>query len=556
MNNLRRSGDKLTTARSLRLPSRPLHEIFEDHGQSLVSGSQQKQSSDTSKRQVSGSQKFKPAVTLEKSKVGPSTSKGGTMPTATTVSAHIELSDSQSEDEMDLLSSRRDTVDDPSTSQKRVSHSKGDTDRGHLDSNGKLHPFLKGFEPKQHIFSGLKFNKNKEVDKAKGKFPDMPLLQPTQTNSSLPASRQLASPSKNCNALASSSKSKLETSAPTRDTIYVSRPLNSKDQNSKSDSGSRASLVNHPPRENDPFEPKPVTQKFKIGPPGRRIKRVNNPEFGKQQPAQFSISKGHNSSLAVALDSVVLDVESQRNSQGRSTSRSRSRSWCSSPKITVRKPEDFPTLSPPSSPVLFKQQPNHFPPLSPLTDSKSQVDGSLRRSKPRANPFPMLSPPSKGDEAEVSRGRTVIKRMKKGKMKENGGSLFTGSDDEDDTDLPVAVSSSLKGSGNERSQLENTKKGANKKLKRFPMSAKMLQSIDSSPTTLSSPRRGKRLSKGSGDERISKRSKKERDTYVAFYLLAQTRSPCRMSPVFYLMASIEQVLTIAHSHFRRGRRVP
>jgi len=485
MNDLRRNGDDLATAPSLRLSSRPLHGIFEDHGQSLVSGSQQ---SSDSKRPVSGIQKFKPAATLEK--VGPSTSKGSTMTTATTVSAHIELSDSQSEDEMDLLS-RRDTADDPSTSQKRVSHTKKEPDRGYF-SDGKWHTFLKGFEPKEHILSSLKFNKNKGVDRVKGKFPDTALSQSTQPNSS---SRQFASPSKNCNALASSSKSKRETSTSTRDTIYVSRQPNSNDQKSKFESRSRASLVNHPPRENQSFEPKPVTQKLKTGPPTRsanlRIKRVKNPEFVIQQPTQFSTIKSQNSSLAIALDSVVLGDEGQRNIQRRSTTRSRSRSRCSSPKITVRKPEDFPTLSPPSSPALLKQQPMHFPPLSPLTDSKSKAGGFLGRSKPQASPFPMLSPPSKGEEV---RGRTVIKRIKKGK-KENGDTLFTESDDDCDTGLPIVVS----------------------RPQRFPMSAKMLHSIDSSPTTLSPPR-GKRLSKGSGDERISKRSKKERDSYVAFSL--------------------------------------
>jgi hypothetical protein len=68
------------------------------------------------------------------------------------------------------------------------------------------------------------------------------------------------------------------------------------------------------------------------------------------------------------------------------------------------------------------------------------------------------------------------------------------------------------GKGKERALPADSAKGKPKrKPKVFPMSSQMLQSIDSSPKTAA---RGKRLSKGSGDERISKRSKKERDAYV------------------------------------------
>ena len=502
MNDLHRNGDNLAAARSLRLPSRPpTHQIFEDHGQTLVSGSQQKQSS-----QVSGIKKFKPAIiTSEKSKVGPATRSINTGATARIAGsqADIELSDSQSEDEMDLLSSCREPAHYPSTSQKRIPHTQDDSDQGYLDSDGKLHQYVKGFEPKR-VYSSLRFKKNKGVDKAKGEFSDTALSQPTQPPSPFPAPRQPASG----NSHTPSSKSKRETSVFIGDTIYVNRPLSRKDPNSKPESRLPASSIKLPPREKHPSEPEPV---LKFGPPSRsahpRIKRINKPNLGNRE-TEFSARKGLDSSHLDGLDSAILNVEDQGDTKGRPMSCSSFCSGSSSPKVMARELEAFPTISPPSSPAP-KRQPKNFPPLSPLTDSKSQADGSLRRSKPQANPFPMLSPPSKGEEVEVSRGMSALKRIKgKEKMKENGdASLLMHPDDEDYAGPTIIVSSSLKdrGKGKERSQPENVTK---RRPKEFPMSTQMLQSIDSSQTTVSPPRWGKRLSKGSGDERISKRSKK------------------------------------------------
>jgi hypothetical protein len=168
----------------------------------------------------------------------------------------------------------------------------------------------------------------------------------------------------------------------------------------------------------------------------------------------------------------------------------------------------------------------------------------------------MLFPSAKGEEVEVSRGRTAIKHIRgKEKMKENGDtSLLVQPDDEDNAGSTIIISGSLKDrrKGKGPTQSEGTTKGTKRRPKEFPMSTRMLQSISSSPTTVSPPRWGKRLSRGSGDERISKRSKKERDLYV---VLSLTCISCRMSPVLYLMGSIEQIPTIAHSYLRGRRRL-
>ena len=495
MNNLRQSNKDLSTATSLRLPSRPLlHGIFEDHGRSLVSSSQQRMDSN-SRPKGSGTQKFKPATSTEKSQVAPSTRLMSRGSTKTTHSTHvdIELLDSESEDEMDLLSSRN-KADDHSTSQTRFSPAQDDVNDGFVDKDGKLHPYAKGFKPKGSVLSTLKFKKNKGIDRTKGIFSDTATSQATAP---LPASRH---PFKDANSVASSSKSRCELG----DTIYVSR---------RPTSNNDSKLA---PRENRPSEPKPVAEEPMVEASRSlrpRIKKLTNQECGKQQPDRFSTSERQTSFSSVAVDDALLDFEGHQSTKQRSPP--------SSPKVTVRRPEVFP-LSPPASPLLPKRQPEIFPHLSPLRDAKSQANGLPRYQKRHPHPFPTLSPPSKGEEVNETRGRTGFKHIKgKGKAKENQDTLFTEPEDEDDEGAAIMISAKLKSNGKGKGRgliVDNAKDRTKRKLKRFPMSTQMLQSIDSSPTIVS-PRWGKRSSEDSGDERMSKRSKKDRHMYVLWSLM-------------------------------------
>lgn len=435
-NDFRRNKVDLTTDPSLRLTSRPqLNAIFEDHGQTLVSASQKK-GSNTTKSRVSGVQKFKPAKNTESSKVTPTAwTQGRSWPKPGFDSTF------ESDDEMDLFSPQN-TADDNRTSQK--------TQDGCRDEDGKWHPYIAGFPPIAPVLSGLKFRKNKEVDKSKGNLSDTTHSQPTPSSDSL----------------CSSSKSSQG------DTIYIG-PLKSKDPNSKYAGRSQASAVKPAARQDEePFIP------MKFGPPSTsanpRIKRLNNAEGNQPKPnesfpAQKQISTRFESE---GQKSMKMGSHSSR------TSPPKSRNRCPSPKKgTVRKLEAFPFLSPPASP---KQLAENFPHLSPLAGCKLQAGEPQRRQKQQVNPFPLLSPVFRGKELEE-------RADMKGNMQENqDASLFSKS-----------------GGAKERPK---------RRPKKFPMNSQMLQSIDSSPT--SSLQGGKRLSGDSGGERKSKRSKKETDPYV------------------------------------------
>jgi len=521
-NKLNREGKDLSTTTSVRLDSRPVYPHYgglaEDHGRTLKTGLPKKNGSRS--QAPSGYPKFHSATTTSRPSSHGKTravmrpshkecdkEKDRNMAVQRsadkrTHSDAIEFSDSESDDEMDLLSSQAD-FDDPSSFQVPVSrhrlastkHTTKDAanlkgsppQRGvHVDSNGREHHYHPNFHP-SNVYSHLKFKKNKSDSKVEE------ITASSKPSSSLPPSR-LDLTGDNYGGSILESKRPHEVKA--NDNGYVKKTGSLKKANSSQTTVS-------PPRRNSQ-QAKP--QSFTLS---------DKPEFDKNnkprpRPKPRPVSK----------------KQTDQKSQLRSNSRSRSRSQGG--LVATVTPAAFPIISPPSSPFVpsSKTKTADFPSISPLRDLNPHLNHEPRRPKPLGscsrlpNPFPMVSPPPKRrEEGGEARGRTHVKRTKekeKGKLKENDVGLFSRSEGEHDKNEPSFVTSKKgKGKGKEKervSTVENERQ-QREKLNKFPMSTQMFESIDSSPPSW----QGKRSSEGgSEDERITKKSKTESDTYVAF----------------------------------------
>ncbi|KAJ3511915.1 hypothetical protein NLJ89_g3827 [Agrocybe chaxingu] len=208
--------------------------------------------------------------------------------------------------------------------------------------------------------------------------------------------------------------------------------------------------------------------------------------------------------------------------QHRSRSRSRERSRELSPECEVRVvPQPFPNLSPTSSPSK-PPCPAEFPLMSPLRESLEEEP----RHKPKSSfaripqAFPM-SPPVSKDLQDDSGEKTRVKPSGTGKEK----SLLS-----EEEDLPVVVKKRA-GKGKEKEKDTRKAKGTirvRKKLDPFPMSTQVLASIDSpsvprarSPSGSTPPSKKRPSEDGSGDDRVSKKSRK----YISELLRSPTRLP-------------------------------
>jgi len=518
-NKLNREGKDLSTTTSVRLDSRPVYPHYgglaEDHGCTLKTGLPKKNGSRS--QAPSGYQKFHSATSRPSSQgktrdVMRSSHKEGdkekdrnmAVQRSADKRAHldaIEFSDSESDDEMDLLSSQAD-FDDPSSFQEPVlrhrlastKHISKDAvnlkgsppQRGvHVDSNGREHHYHPNFHP-SNVYSHLKFKKNK-ID---SKLEEIPAS--SKPSSSLLPSR-LDLTGDNYGGTTVESKRPHEVEA--NDNGYVKKTGSLKKVNS-------SQTMESPPRRNSQ-QAKP-----------RSVTLSDQPEFDQ-----------NNKPRPRPKPRLVSKKQTDQKSQPRSNSRSRSRSQGG--LVATLTPAAFPIISPPSSPVFpsSKTKTADFPSISPLRDLNPHLNHEPRRPKPLGscsrlpNPFPMVSPPPKRrEEREEARGRTHVKRTKeKGKLKENDDvALFSRSEGaHDKNELSFVTSKKGKGKGKEKervSTVENERQ-QREKLNKFPMSTQMLESIDSSPPSW----QGKRSSEGgSEDERITKKSKTESDTYVAF----------------------------------------
>lgn len=527
-NKLNREGKDLSTTTSVRLDSRSVYSHYgalaEDHGCTLKPGSPKKNG--LRSQAPSGYQKFNSATgrrspqgkmraVLRPSNKEGDKEKGRNMVVQRSAASQdkrlysyaIEFSDSESDDEMDLLSSQADCVDDPSSFQEPVlrhrlastkhitkdaAKFKGSPSQRdvHVDSNGREHHYHPNFHP-SNVYSHLKFKKRKSDSRVEETTAS------SKPSSSLPSS-SLDLTGDNYGGSILESKRPHEAKA--NNNGYVKKTGSLKNANS-------SQTTDSPPRRNSQ-QARPQSSTLSDQP---KFDKNNKP-----RPRPRPVSKKQ------------TDQKAQLRSKSRSRSKSRGGGSSLVATFQTLTPAAFPIISPPSSPVVPpKTKTADFPSISPLRDLNPHSNHEHRRSKPLGscsrlpNPFPMVSPPPKRrEEGEEARGRTHIKRMKdKGKLKENDDvALFSRSEEEhDENELSFVTSKKGKGKGKGKekggvSTVENERQ-QREELNKFPMSTQMLESIDSSPPSW----QGKRSSEGgSEDERIMKKSKTELDTYVAF----------------------------------------
>lgn len=503
-----RKGGVLSTAAGSDVRISKRHDagaLFEDFGTTLQTDSQNKRNP-TVKRN-----KFTPSITKTSysqtvTRQGTNNGRGGTgtnssrktaSPDTRSRSDTIELSDSESDDELDLLS-QKSSRPDPSTLQQRppsmssTSHGVRSNERVFQDAQGKKHPYHKDFQPRN--LTGMKFNKIKEANQV-AKTPQ------TSSQTSLPSPKSSLPLSHEDNSGGLMHSKRFQQSR-MGDTVYVNHI------------GTQSRTTTHSKHGNIPLfsttseSPTPTTNE--------------PPRKSQPKPRPIGRSAHSRSQINPTSSVTVLNMLPVGSSPPRSKSPSRPRSQCLSPKATVKQPAAFPVPTPPTSPVTrSKKKKTNLLPISPLKESNSD---DSRWSKPQASssrlpePFPVPSPYNRRkDEMDDWRGRTRPKVSKeKGQMKENeDGGLFTEPEDDSPT---TTASKSMKGKGKETERLTaivKGKDGKSKKPRKFPMSTQMLESIGSSPDP--GLRRGKRSpDRGSDNDRVKKRSKTEEDSYVAF----------------------------------------
>lgn len=439
----------------------------------------------------------------------------------------VVLNDSESPDEIDFLSSQAEEEEDDDDfhdiKKKKRGQSQGKKGKdvpepAFVDEQGKQHAYDPKFPPKKQ-FAGLKFTKTKKTEQA----ADSSLVTISKESEKEQYLEQISTRASHLNK--DTSKSTPTTSKTTEygdDVVYVS-PLSGKNANSNRRTSPIPSRI-HKKLPSNTAQPRPVPRPKNGGRPApfslnSQPKSTCEPRSSQTNPP---------SSSTAPLDMMPVDTSSQT-----SVALEQYRTWSESPERSEQKaePDDFPNLSPPSSPASRKQiTVDDFPFVSPLSGTKIPAE----TIKPHASssrmpvPFPMPSPQSKTDGKPKTKPYIQANQEKdKGKGKSKVQiSLF--SEEEDAVDLKAS----------EKRKREKKARKLEKKAEAFPMSTQVLATIRSPsvpPTWSSSPpgpsRSGKRTSEGgSDDERISKRSRTQRDAYVSF--LFQHFSFSLMVPVW------------------------
>ncbi|KIM44795.1 hypothetical protein M413DRAFT_362806 [Hebeloma cylindrosporum] len=424
----------------------------------------------------------------------------------------IVLGDSESSDEIDFLSSQaegeEDDLHDRKKKKRELQAKKGKNvpEAAFVDEQGKQHAYDPKFPPKKK-FAGLKFTKTKKTEQA-------------SDNSMVPISRdsekeqyleQKSTRTSHLNKdMAKSTATTSKSAEGDDDVVYVS-PLSGKSANSNRRTSPIPSRVHR-------RLPSNTTQ-----PPSAQPRPVPRPKNG-GRPVPFPLNSEHKStyeprssqtnapsSSAAPLNMMPIDTSSQT-----TVALERYRTWSESPERSEKKAEldDFPHLSPPSSPARKRITVGDFPFVSPLGGTKTRAEPmkSHASSSRLPVPFPMPSPQSKTDDRPKGKPYIQPSQAKdKGKGK-NKVQIGPCSEEEDAGGLKAS----------EKRKREKKAKKLEKKADPFPMSTQVLASIRSPsvpPTWSSSPagpsRSGKRTSEGgSDDERISKRSRTERDALL------------------------------------------
>jgi len=442
--------------------------------------------------------------------------------------ATVVLTDSGSPDEIDFLSSSQAEEEEDFYDMKKKpgqSQAKGKDvhEAAFMDEQGKQHAYDPKFPPKKQ-FAGLKFKKTRNteqsvdnslvpISKEGGKEQYLEQKSTRVSHLNKDTTKPITTTSKATkydddvvyvrNKDTAKSLTTTKTTEYDDDIVYVS-PLSGKSANSNRRTSPIPSRIDKkiPP---SATQPRPVPLP-KDG--GRHSPFLLNSEPNSTYQPRSSQTNS-SSSLAAPLNMMPVDSSSQT-SVGLAFE-SRYRTWSESPERSVQKaePDDFPDLSPPSLPASRKRiTVNDFPFVSPLGGTKIRAEPI----KPHASssrlpvPFPMPSPQSKRDKPKANPHIQAKDKGKSSKSKVQA-SLFS---EEEDTGDPKA---------SEKREREKKARKLEKKAKAFPMSTQVLASIRSPsvPSTWSSSPaapsgRGKRTSEGgSDDERISKRSRTERD---------------------------------------------
>lgn len=507
--NLNREGKDLTNATEMRLSQRPLGlgKAYEDFGSSFTRGSQGSQGKATAKhdpRGRGGHGKFKLPTSSPKPlrskddystrSSGSDAQRNGKSDRKRQKAAKTSYGDSEdgSEDEMDLLSSQPE--DHPSTSQKPVklsSNSHADSETFYVDSKGRQHEYDKRFPPeKSKTLKGLKFSRSKDG----------------------PSDRRLPDP----DVVYVKKDSQLGRKSASSDNFFDSPPVPQKPSQLSSRSSTKPlnmEIVNVGTAKPRP-KPRPVGKT-------KTLADVSNSQPGNTSrigPASSTIRA--TSGRVASLDQRSSASSSQKSRQ-QSSPDPRSRSSSLEIEVVKSTPETFPFISPQRSSPDGQPQTRYrtaaFPDLPLLGDLGSKsLDHTKSRPLARVpSAFPISLSPTKDQDEEDEGPRSgvhILLPKAKEKKKKESTSLFT------DEERGRSDSSSLK----EKEKIKKAKKTEHHKAKAFPMSTQVLQSIGSPtpPSRSRSPsygstRPGKRNSEGgSGDDRISKRSRKELDAYV------------------------------------------
>lgn len=422
----------------------------------------------------------------------------------------VVLDDSGSPDELDFLSSQAEEEEEGDLydmKKKKRGQSQGKKAKdvfepAFMDEQGNQHAYDPKFPPKKQ-FAGLKFTKNKKAEQA----ADSSLVPSSKESEKEQYLEQISTRASYPNK--DTAKSTATTSKTTdydEDVVYV-RPLSGKSANSNRRTSPIPSRIHKKLPSNTP-QPRPVPHPKNGGRHGSASFLLNSQPKSTCEPRSSQTNPP--SSSAAPLNMMPVDTSSQT-----SVALERYRTWSESPERSEQKaePDDFPSLSPPSSHASRKQKQitvDDFPFVSPLSGTKIRAEPIKRHasSSRMPVPFPMPSPQSK------TNGKPKTKPYIQAKDKGKGKSKVQISEEEDEGDLEAS----------EKRKREKKARKLEKKAEAFPMSTQVLASMRSPsvpPTWSSSPagpsRSGKRTSEGgSDDERISKRSRTQRDAYVSF----------------------------------------
>ena len=500
-NGLHRTGQTLDTAATLRLKKRPQGDsnpntkAFEDFGSSLAPRSSQA---------ALPRSKFKPA-----SIVSPKPTRS--------ISIKKPLSDfSESEDELDLLSSSQADPDDSQPSKKPPVSKAGK----YVDEKGKEHDYDPKFLPtKSKALAKIKFTKTKKLGgeddtitpaSSASSLKSHPVLKENgQDFGSWVNDLKKQAADKQATGDTSMGNTKASTGSVDEDALEISSPLLVK-------SNSRLNRSQPPPKQ--PIHREPPNACIPPRSRNRPLPRKPNTDAGGSKPSDTTGS-GLNTwstlgfkSSAIITDGLELVPVARKTTKTATKKKSPSRS--PSPEITIstptRKdrlgsrslssPQNFPMdmISPLGEKVHQKTLPKPRPKTHVNTANLPSFEASRNLSA-----FPMPSPQSR------NRAGTRVTSQSKGKNKAQPFPLDDPGEDEldDESDCDAA--------GGEKGRLKD--KGRRKpqpKPQAFPMPTQMLASIGALPKGVHQ----KRISEGcSDDERQAKKKRRSSLSYVFMF---------------------------------------